>query len=388
MSTVLTINSVPATLTIDSTAGVGADFAIPDGISIISAQWHRVGTISGFSGSTSYTEEMVTGGTHTAQSPAISGNGAVDDTWNATAAQVTDISAVIGATLHTTARIHSPHTSSGSDAVSSLQLLLTVSSAAEEDFWSNPVAPVPASQYIQLPAGDQDKSEPPVLFGEPDEDFDVNAVLLPHPVAAKVYLPLPLLPDPDQTPTLSSQPFDEEFDVDLFLLPKPVAKSVLLSLPILSDDAAMPSYPTIHPEEEYWNNPVRPVPPAFYIRLPILDLEQVDGGLSGGGTATTIIGFVSVQQANLWCAIRVVANGQFDLNLLSSSNPDTPVNYVMKQVQAQAITPDAGPANYVFEAEMDIPWPAVGSIQIFSVATIAYQADYRFYMKPRFRRRG
>ena len=101
-----------------------------------------------------------------------------------------------------------------------------------------------------------------------------------------------------------------------------------------------------------------------------------------GTTAVDIIGYESAQQANMRVVARVAADGAFRLNLLATADPDTPTNYVVKQVASSVVTVDGAVAGYTNTAELsDIPWPAAGKVQIYNPAggSIHWIADWRLY---------
>src|ERR1017187_932299 len=113
-------------------------------------------------------------------------------------------------------------------------ILPTVS--PNEDYWRNPVAPVPARLFQRLPLGDPEELPAASLaLGQPDEDYWRNPVAS---VTASLYQRLPL-GDPEEIPAGSLVP----------LIP--------------------------HPDEDFWQNSVAPVPATLYQRLPLGDPEEL-----------------------------------------------------------------------------------------------------------------
>ena len=101
-----------------------------------------------------------------------------------------------------------------------------------------------------------------------------------------------------------------------------------------------------------------------------------------GTTAADITGYIAAQNANIRLVVRVASDGPFRLNLLATANPDTPTNYVVKQVSSSTVTVDGATAGYVNVAQIeDVPWPVAGKLQIYNpgVGSINWVADWRLY---------
>ena len=107
--------------------------------------------------------------------------------------------------------------------------------------------------------------------------------------------------------------------------------------------------------------------------------------------ANVLPGFVSVDQADYWCSVRLQATGTFNLDLFSGSDTDIAngVSYLIKQVASSTVTVDGATALYTQEADFDIPWPAVGTLRIVNtdVADITWVGTARFYHRRKGRRR-
>jgi hypothetical protein len=147
----------------------------------------------------------------------------------------------------------------------------------DEDFWQNPVAPVPATLFQRLPLGDPEEIPAGSLFGQPDEDFWENPVA---PVVASNLWPQPFSFDVQEPAgSLFGQP-----DEDYWLqddLPQPVAASLFQRLPYAPDpadsDFVLPPAAFVL-DEDFWQNPAAPVPASLYQRLPLGDPEEIPAG--------------------------------------------------------------------------------------------------------------
>jgi hypothetical protein len=149
----------------------------------------------------------------------------------------------------------------------------------DEDFWQNPVAPVPPSVYQPLPivAGESAEIVPAVVF-QPDEDFWGNPVA-PVPPTTLQRLPYAAT-DVEELPagSLHGQP-DEDFWQNPVAPvppcgPKPSGggpPALYGQLPYLPEVSDEPSG-SLHgqPDEDFWANPVAPVPATVYQRPPYL----------------------------------------------------------------------------------------------------------------------
>lgn len=206
--------------------------------------------------------------------------------------------------------------------------------------------------FLRLPVDSSDKEGVTVpLFGQDDEDFWVTS---PAPVPASNFIPLPL-----------------GFVIE--------TEDVKVSPPVLPAD------------EDFWRTKPAPVAFTIYQQLPYL-LGKDAGELSPGSTPSLTTAFIlrkwmSVQQANLWCSCRIDADGPFNLDLLTTADADNGPNYVIRQTPSTPVTVDGTTAGYTQHAQINIPWPAVGQLQIYGAAGLHYYADVRFYYKLRHRRR-
>lgn len=140
---------------------------------------------------------------------------------------------------------------------------------ANEDYWQNPTAPVPATLYQQLPLTDVEQIPAGGLRGQPDEDF-WPAQLLPVPVPATLgHL---YLPDPDEIPagTLHGQ-----FDEDFWANPTPpVPGSNLVPFPWSFDEQTPRLFG--RPDEDFWWAQLLPSPvPATLSRLYLPDPDEI-----------------------------------------------------------------------------------------------------------------
>jgi hypothetical protein len=112
----------------------------------------------------------------------------------------------------------------------------------DEDFWQNPVAPVPPTLYQRLPYASGETAEVlPQAVVPPDEDF---------------WPPLAAATGGWQNPVAPAAP---------------AIVGAVREPPLLSDIEEVPAG-SLHgqPDEDFWANPVPPVPPALYQRLPYL----------------------------------------------------------------------------------------------------------------------
>lgn len=142
----------------------------------------------------------------------------------------------------------------------------------DEDFWQNPVAPVPSSlqwpqQFsfdVQEPAGS--------LFGQPDEDFWIN------PVA-----PVPdtyLWPQQSFFDTAESIP---KYDEDFWINQVAPTQDILTWPQQFTFDVQEPAN-SLHgqPDEDFWINPIAPVLDIYKWPNPFLfDIQESAGSLFG-----------------------------------------------------------------------------------------------------------
>jgi hypothetical protein len=148
---------------------------------------------------------------------------------------------------------------------------------ADEDFWENPVPPVWSifgSLYLpdpeEIPAGFL--FNPPVV-GEPDEDFWINPVA---PVAATNYLEFPYLPDAEEIPAATLYEIDELYWQNQ-AAPSFPKNFQLLPVGFLPDPDEIPvAHFFGQADEDFWQNPVAPVPATNYLEFPYLpDAEEI-----------------------------------------------------------------------------------------------------------------
>ncbi|MDP2735985.1 MAG: hypothetical protein Q8P12_07320 [bacterium] len=143
-----------------------------------------------------------------------------------------------------------------------------LSGQPDEDYWQNPVSPVPASLYQPLPSLPDVEEPTAVLWGEPVEDYWKNPVF---PVQASVYQKLPLLPDGEEP----VPPLTLGTDEDYWLSPVPVQVQQARNGPLLLWDAGEIGIFVIALDEDYWVSWVHPIPASIYQPLPYLqDREQ------------------------------------------------------------------------------------------------------------------
>jgi hypothetical protein len=147
----------------------------------------------------------------------------------------------------------------------------------DEDFWINPVAPVPPALYQRLPLLDYSDEPAGSLYGQPEEDYWQNPVA---PIPASLFQRLPCLPDPEELPAGSLKVFatpDEDFWENSVA---PVPASIFQPLPIaVGEPAEIPPQTVLPPDEDFWQNAVFPAPALLFQRLPILpDLEEIPAG--------------------------------------------------------------------------------------------------------------
>jgi hypothetical protein len=138
----------------------------------------------------------------------------------------------------------------------------------DEDFWVNPVAPVAPSVYQRLPYLPEPTDDPAgSLYGQPDEDFWFNPVA---PLAPSVYQRLPYLPDLSDDPAGALAKFSTP-DEDFWAAIAPAPLNLWQPLPIAAGEPGeIPPQAIFQPDEDFWVNPVAPLAPSVYQRLPYL----------------------------------------------------------------------------------------------------------------------
>ena len=135
----------------------------------------------------------------------------------------------------------------------------------EEDYWINPVAPVPASQKLNLPYHFEiiEVIQGGELFGAFEDDSWQNPVL---PVQAGLYQQLPYNPDPEEL-VFNFITIQEDY----WLSPVPIQIQQAKNGPILFWDSGEISYfASIAENDDYWQTLVFPIPAKMYQSLPIL----------------------------------------------------------------------------------------------------------------------
>ena len=128
----------------------------------------------------------------------------------------------------------------------------------DEDFWQNPVEPVPASLWQPLPLlWDAQETVPPIIFATPDEDFWSNPT---SPQPATVYQKLPL-GDVEELPagSLYGVPEEEYWQNQA----KPLHAVLYQRLPYLADTDELGQFVPLGIDEDFWQNQVPPMGLAF-----------------------------------------------------------------------------------------------------------------------------
>lgn len=138
-------------------------------------------------------------------------------------------------------------------------------------------------------------------------------------------------------------------------------------------------------EEEY--TPLRLAPPAqnamTFFRPFIGDAGEIAGLAAGFALIARLKDWIQVQNANYWCACRVQCNAAFRLNLLGRQDREDGPSYIFKQASSTTITVDGATAGYTEEVDIDIPWPAIGRLEVWAPAGTLYNSDVRMYYKRR-----
>lgn len=124
----------------------------------------------------------------------------------------------------------------------------------DEDYWQNPVAPVPANQYIQLPLGDPEEIPANKLFIGPLQE-DVPNLQQPWDFNWTLLF---FLDDGTAMPGFSPE---EDLWQQVALVP-PVPATNYQNLPYQFDQAEF-MFVAANPEETFWVNPVPPVTQTF-----------------------------------------------------------------------------------------------------------------------------
>lgn len=104
-------------------------------------------------------------------------------------------------------------------------------------------------------------------------------------------------------------------------------------------------------------------------------------GVTPNASTTGGDGFVYASGQDMRVIGKVLATGPFNLDLITTQDADSGVNYVIKQIAATSITPDANDPGYIYGAEIDAKWPRIGKLVIYNtdIAAIAWLSDARLY---------
>lgn len=144
----------------------------------------------------------------------------------------------------------------------------------DEDFWQNPVAPVPSTIYQKLPYT-PDPEEIPAgnLSAVPEELY---WQLGPAPVPATLLWPQQWAFDVQEPAGSLSAPAEEYYWQNPVF---PVPSIIYQSLPYWFD--AQDVFPVLfQPDEDYWLNPVAPIAGTLYQTLPYLfDAQEIVVGV-------------------------------------------------------------------------------------------------------------
>lgn len=179
---------------------------------------------------------------------------------------------------------------------------------ADEAFWQNPVAPVPAIFYQNYPyLPDSEEIPASGLYGQPDEDFWQNPTAPVKATLGAIYLPDPeeipaaqlsatvdeyywqnevapvkatlgslYLPDPEEIPSGNlSATVDEYFWVNSV----PPIFSYSVPAVFSYDDVIVPQVAAFVPDEDFWVNPVLPALQTSIV--PSLNIDSQEPTLFG-----------------------------------------------------------------------------------------------------------
>lgn len=143
----------------------------------------------------------------------------------------------------------------------------------DEDFWRNSVAPVPATLLWPKPWSFE-QHDPDSLRGQPDEDFWKNPVA---PVVATLAYPQPWVGDTqDPAGSLFGQA-----DEDLWWVPQPFTPPPIVR-PFSDTDEVVPQAAAFQPDEDSWVNAVGPVQATLAWPQPwTFDVQEPAGALYG-----------------------------------------------------------------------------------------------------------
>jgi hypothetical protein len=138
----------------------------------------------------------------------------------------------------------------------------------DEDSWQNPVAPLLAALWQRLPLGDPEEIPAGSLrLGQPDEDYWRNPVA---PLLARLWQRLPLGAPEDLL--LGPAARDTQLLRESIQLVSPHARVVQLFRESIFLPLPLP------PDEDFWQNWVRPVVAGLWQRLPLGDPEEIPAG--------------------------------------------------------------------------------------------------------------
>ena len=179
----------------------------------------------------------------------------------------------------------------------------SLSGQPDEDFWQNPVFSVPATLFQVLPYLPDAQDLPSgSLYGEPEEAYWQNQVA---PIAGRLYQVLPYAHDAGE---IFVAPFIGT-DEDYWPSPVPTLIQPNKNLPLLLWDSGEIGTLVLIVEEEYWQNPVSPVPSRMYVVFPHLpDRENRSYGPVQGVDA-----FEISANPDVVMSISVWSNVEFDI---------------------------------------------------------------------------
>jgi len=140
----------------------------------------------------------------------------------------------------------------------------------DEDFWQNPVPPIPATFYQNFPyLPDPEEIPAAQLYGQPDEDFWVNAV---QPVQANLTWPQPFSFDQSE---IVPQPVTFQPDEDFWQVPiQPVLCQVYPQQWVFDEQIPAGTLQGQY-DEDFWINPVAPVSMTFLYPSPSFDSVEI-----------------------------------------------------------------------------------------------------------------
>jgi hypothetical protein len=201
---------------------------------------------------------------------------------------------------------------------------------ADEDFWQNPVAPIPFTLQ-RLDAWTFEQNESPGLFGQYGDDYVVNLVAplwcypLPQLFTSEepITAPAAILGIDEDFLVITTSPMvyalPRVFTADDEIVPTPpmfdedfwsnaVAPVFSYTARVFLDDDVIQIEPPAR-DEDYWQNGVAPIAASIYLLLPYLpDVEEIPAGflvvtadpdvlgsgavavVSGAGVVSTAVG--------------------------------------------------------------------------------------------------